>query len=531
MGFDARSAARGKPTPTFYVGVAGLDAALYRTHDGGETFSAVPQQPSKLIPSHAAFDASGTLYISYVNAPGPGDITSGAVFKYDPNAGVFSDITPRAPNESDRFGYGGLGVDIQHPGTLLVTTIDRWLYGDAIFRTTDAGAHWTNLLDNAIRDTRGAGYLYFAHRKLGPPTWMGDIDIDPFDANRVLHASGHGVWASDDIGKRDKKKPVHFAFFNDGLEETLVTALVSPSRGAQLISGLADICGFRHDDIERSPLQGMHSNPVCNTTTSLDYAALEPDIVVRSGTLWGAGKHAAISRDGAKTWTPVPNEPQGAETGGALIISADASSLVWALKDRVPAHSLDQGKTWRTVVGLPKPQGPLGALSLRLASDRVNAQKLYAYDASQGIAYVSNDAGARFEATQSGLPMLADWARTSSSLQAMPSVEGEVWLTTGKALFRSIDSGRSYSALAHVQESHALGFGKGPRDLSSLFLVGTIAGVAGLFRSDDLGRSFVRINDDQHQFGVVSHVTGDPRRFGRVYLGTGGRGILVGDPR
>jgi photosystem II stability/assembly factor-like uncharacterized protein len=51
-----------------------------------------------------------------------------------------------------------------------------------------------------------------------------------------------------------------------------------------------------------------------------------------------------------------------------------------------------------------------------------------------------------------------------------------------------------------------------------------------LFRSDDEGKHWVRINDDQHQYGWINHVTGDPRIYGRVYFGTGGRGVVYGDP-
>ena len=45
------------------------------------------------------------------------------------------------------------------------------------------------------------------------------------------------------------------------------------------------------------------------------------------------------------------------------------------------------------------------------------------------------------------------------------------------------------------------------------------------------GATWVLINDDQHRYGWISMIIGDPRTYGRVYLGTGGRGIIYGDPQ
>ena len=57
------------------------------------------------------------------------------------------------------------------------------------------------------------------------------------------------------------------------------------------------------------------------------------------------------------------------------------------------------------------------------------------------------------------------------------------------------------------------------------------SGLKGFFRSDDQGDSWVRINDDLHQYGFVNTIEADPRVFGRIYLGTAGRGIVVGEPK
>jgi hypothetical protein len=65
----------------------------------------------------------------------------------------------------------------------------------------------------------------------------------------------------------------------------------------------------------------------------------------------------------------------------------------------------------------------------------------------------------------------------------------------------------------------------------AVYLAGSVGNVWGTYRSDDAGATWQRIDDPQHQFGWINCLTGDPRRYGRVYLGTGGRGILYGDPR
>jgi len=61
----------------------------------------------------------------------------------------------------------------------------------------------------------------------------------------------------------------------------------------------------------------------------------------------------------------------------------------------------------------------------------------------------------------------------------------------------------------------------------TLYLSAQINNVKGLYRSVDAGATWIRINDDQHQYGGIGSVIGDPRIFGRVYFG--GRGVMYGD--
>ena len=532
--FDAKSGEKGKPTPKIYAGVSNAEANLYATEDGGATWAPVKKSPTGLVPSHAAFDAKGVLYLTYGNVPGPSDVTTGAVYKYDPKSKHFSNITPQKPTDKEKFGYGGLAVDWQKPGTVVVTTIDRWGSGDEAFRTTSGGAAWKPLWEKAEFSASGAQYLFYGKDKLGKPHWTGDIDIDPFDSNHATVVGGTGIWGTNELALADSGKPPRWDFRNRGLEETVVIDLVSPPKGARLLSGVGDICGFRHDDLAVPPKLGAFMNPPCKTTKSLDVAAANPDVVVRVGDVWGDSAHGALSTDGGTTWTPFKSEPKNAGKGGEVAISANGNTIFWSTKGSTPHWSRDRGNSWAKAVGLPEAADTQDWVSnnLRPAFDSRDPMKAYLFDSAKGEIYVSEDGGTSFELTKKGLPTLADIDRISARIVPVPGVEGDVWVSTTKDIERSTDWGRTFEPLGSVDESLGIGFGKGPPGGSypSAFLVGKVKGVYGFFRSDDAGATWVRINDDDHQFGWVSVITGDPRLHGRVYVGSGGRGILYGDP-
>ncbi len=60
--------------------------------------------------------------------------------------------------------------------------------------------------------------------------------------------------------------------------------------------------------------------------------------------------------------------------------------------------------------------------------------------------------------------------------------------------------------------------------------MGIVNGKDAIYRSDDSAKTWVRINDDRHQYGLLLLITGDPRIYGRAYVGTHGRGVFYGDP-
>jgi len=39
----------------------------------------------------------------------------------------------------------------------------------------------------------------------------------------------------------------------------------------------------------------------------------------------------------------------------------------------------------------------------------------------------------------------------------------------------------------------------------------------------------VTVTDPTHQYGDINVIAADPKVFGRIYLGTSGRGVIYGD--
>lgn len=168
-----------------------------------------------------------------------------------------------------------------------------------------------------------------------------------------------------------------------------------------------------------------------------------------------------------------------------------------------------------------------------LAADPVEATRFYAFDPPSGRLFVSTDSARHFSLKSTPIGAASATAR-GDMLTVAPERAGDVWIGTRAAgLFHSTDAGATFTKMEGVEAAEALGFGKPAEGNAypALYLRGRIDGQQGFYRSDDGGRNWVRINDDRHQYGAANRplIVGDPRIYGRVYLTTGGRGIIYGD--
>lgn len=510
--FDKSSGHAGSPTSTIYVGAADSRTNLYRSTDAGATWSAVPGQPTGQLPQHGVLAANGQLYLSYGNAPGPNGISAGSVWRLNAATGAWTNVTP-PPDGSGytTYGYAGLSVDPQHPDTVMVATMDKWWPHDEIYRSTNQGASWTPISPHAVLDNSAA-----PHERAVVGSWIGTLAIDPFNSDHVLYGTGGGMWGSDDATNADQGAATHWSIRSKGLEETAVLGLISLPGGAPVISALGDVSGFTHTSLTAEATTQL-TNPQFGNTTGIDFAQNFAKLVARVGT--GSGTTAATgaySTDGGLSWKTFAQVPHSGAQAGSIAVSADGTTFAWTPENDGTYYSRDHGATWSATRGLPA-----GA---QVVADRSNPSGFYGL--SGGTLYASTDGAASFAVRATSLP--------GGSLKAVGGVQGDLWLAASDSgLLHSTNGGLSFAKLATAQSAQGIGFGKPAPGAAyqAVYLIGTVNGVFGVYRSTDEGASWLRINDNQHQYGYLGTIiTGDPDVFGRVFLDSNGRGVIYGTP-
>lgn len=533
----APGAAKGRPSPTLFVGTLDKAHPLYISHDGGASFVPVPGGPQGMIAHHGAFDADGhTLYVSFANGPGPNDVTDGALMALDLPSGQWRDISPVKPGpQSQPFGYGGVSAGARK-GTLIVSSLNHWVGGDTIWRSTDGGAHWTDLLPLSHHDSSAFPWVRaFTPGPWPMGWWMSDTKINPFNPDEAIYGTGGGLWVSRHLTS-PTRIDWHFAAHN--FEETAVLDIVSPSAGAaHLVAAIGDIGGFRWTDMRTSPpAKGGYFQPPGSSNRGLDVAGRAPDIMVRlADGIKRDPAHLYISRDNGATWQPTPAlppplaaQPVDSHHTGRIAVDASGHALVWLSHEGELWHSPDLGVTWA------HSDAPYARQPIPVA-DREATGTFYLHDPSVGLIWVSNDGGAHFRnVLNTMLPL--DLERTQP--RAMPGRTGEIWIPTSQGLLRftGLTGSPSGARIPGIEAASAVGFGKaapGARD-PAVYVWGRHDGVKGLFRSTDGGKTWRRIDDDAHRFGGPVpgvQVAGDPRVFGVVYVTATGRGVMVGRPR
>jgi len=562
--FDPASGNKGEGSKNIYVGVADTRYTIYESTDAGATWHPLEGQPTgkiteekehghlvekcpcdKYYPIRAVYSPDGSLITAWNAGFGPfsSSYQGGAIWKYTFKTKKWEDISlPKhdfdpSHKTQDR-GVGCVSVDWQNPNVLVAVTLNEWWPDEYIFRSTDGGKNWDviwfldgwpNRVNKYVININMAPWLDWGEQKSLPEQnpklgWcIQTVAIDPFDSNVMMYGTGATIYGTKNLTDWDKGRRVNIEVMAEGIEECAILDLVSPTEGVHLISAMGDIGGFIHSDLNRAP--NMIVNPKIDGVNSVDYAAAKPSYIVRLGGDGQGDDHISkmgISSDSGKSWKPAEKFLAGAQGGwsGVVAVSSDAKTIVWAAGNMPPYWSTNEGRTWTVCAGITG--------SAKVVSDRVNASKFYAY--SNNAVYASVDGGRTFTVMNNSF-IKGDVTKTN--LKAVVGQEGHLWFAAGDAgLYHSADGGKTWIKLDGFNTVPVIGLGKAApgADYQALYTNAKYKGKWGIYRSDDKGANWIRINDDAHQFGAAdTAITGDPRIYGRVYLATNGRGIQYRD--
>lgn len=512
-------------TAAAYAGVsatgAGSDAmGLYVTTETGKTtatWAAVNGQPTGMLVQHVVVGPNHKLYIDYTDHEGPVGISKSELWEFTPDSsyrsGQWRQITvPGGP-------IGGLALSQSRSGLMLVSTVDRSDVSDTRWVSGDYGKTWHEVGANgASYDSSASPFI-----NNGSQNWESGIAIDPFNPAHAMYGTGGTVYETYNLTDGLKDGVVKWSTKGAlGIEETSIVSLVAPPSGKTLlVAGLGDWGGFAFSDLTKSPSQGNFETLAPALPSGMDFVQTKPTTIVASiapGWKPYSGPKAQISTDGGMTWSSFAGSVNTGG-GGTIAASADGNSFVWAPGDTGVQFG-NSGK-WSPSSGIPA--------QAQIASDRVTASLFYGF--SGGTLFVSSNGGQSFSIAQSGLP-------ADGRLYVRPGASGDVWLASpSSGVYHSTKSAVQIqlTKLDSASSAELLGFGAPPSNskVTTVYLWGKVNNSpVELFRSTDNGVTFNRINDDEHQWGVGPRaIVGDMRRFGAVYVGTNGRGIVMGEPQ
>uniref|UniRef100_A0A0C1NFI3 BNR/Asp-box repeat-containing protein n=1 Tax=Tolypothrix bouteillei VB521301 TaxID=1479485 RepID=A0A0C1NFI3_9CYAN len=474
--------------------------AIYKSTDTGKSWTKIANSPSKV--NRIAIASSDILYVTH--SSGVSQLKNGS----------WNNITPF----NSKLAFNGITLNPNNFQEILVSTfVDK---GTKIYHSSDGGRIWQEQKRKANNTVPWWNEDMISHGSVAA------IEFDPHVASRVWLTDWYGIWQTENTNT----KPVVWTNYQTGHEELVTFALVSPPSGALLLSGVADVDGFYHNQgLDNYPSKNFGARgPAFQDTYSIAYSEVNPKRMARvGGNRFNNTYSGATSDDGGLTWKQFGSFPQNTLPTRIAMSATDANLMIVTVSDRQPLRTTDGGNSWKQISGLPKGfSGPWNWLQ-PLVADTVDGMTFYYYDNSK--LYRSTNGGASFDVVSSSIPH-TNW----HSLKASPGVKGELWLGMDEqGLFHSTNGGQTFSRLPMVKRAHLFALGK-PQPGSkvpALYLYGEIDEMGqGIFRSLDRGKTWKRIGDRTKPIGNSPNVMeASKQEFGLVFIGTNGRGIYYGN--
>ncbi|MEZ0217917.1 MAG: beta strand repeat-containing protein, partial [Rariglobus sp.] len=289
-----------------YAGVfdsVGTTGGVYQTVDGVNWTKVAGVAIG--TPRRAQVASNGTLYVTGYNVVGR-MLRGGSLTDIAPLAGI---------------GYYAVAVDPNDStgDTVYVAEGNTSLQYNKIWRSTSGGAtgSWTtqhqNLNDNlTIPRTEPDGTKTLTGYWFAAPSAM---FVNPANSNELWVADYFGVARTQNaqnLGGTAVGSQAIWYMLQKNQEEVCVETIKNAPTGPALMTGVADVGGFRYNDISQRPYGtagNEFSNPADKNNTSLDFCESNPNVWVRT---WGGGVAnggnqnvfgtGAYSQDAGVTW-------------------------------------------------------------------------------------------------------------------------------------------------------------------------------------------------------------------------------------
>ncbi len=571
--------------------------SVYISNDGGESFEPLPHQPKAkecntrffqgFVGQKIAFD-DRYMYITYSeynfsfggwNSYGcdSGRSTDGAVYRYEISEldnGELDikgkEITPFSENLAEvlGFGFSGLDVDVNNPGTLIVSTIGSGQ--DRIYKSVDYGETFVTILSGLEVGEINFNTAYHKPKFNGNRSlihWMSDLKINPFNSDMHLFTTGAGVYVSENLSENGV---IRYKTLNKGMEETVHLNVYAPLTGnVDVIDVIGDYGIILFEDCNKES-----ENTITNSTgdrwitaMNADFSDIYGNVIVGTmrGNWTGETKGGVvISKDGGKTFnnieypTGLSNDIAGFiekvqrpnVTSGWVALSADEKSIVWAmdipLSANLVVYTHDYGKSYGQTKFFDTKGCEIVELTfpVKIFSDSQNENVYYGFaDGFEDNLFISVDKGESFKQimNNTNLPkvkLAGIDGRQSAEIRRGTLESGLFYIVCNSELWKVKFDVNKLSVEAEKlsfesQKLNRLGLGVSKDGTFNTFYTsGVIDGEYGFFRGDFVNNKidWVRINDDKHQFGDIRSIDGDKKVYGRFFVATGTRGTVMGTP-
>jgi hypothetical protein len=128
-------------------------------------------------------------------------------------------------------------------------------------------------------------------------------------------------------------------------------------------------------------------------------------------------------------------------------------------------------------------------------------------------------------------------------VRCTPGRAGDLWIADGfsgnpgsqpggGSLHHSTNSGATWTTISNVVEPYSVGFGApkpGGGGYPSVYIVGWVSSVYGVWRSDDEGSTWKQLGPwPLNNMDRIVAISGDPNVWGKVYVGFAGSGYAYG---